>query len=304
VLGSLARISRRHKIDLIYTIAHSNTMVLADIARRLGLVRRVVVSIHSTGSNKGGRLFRPFVRPFIRGVDRFVSVAEKHKRYLVDSEGLDADRITVIHNGVDTTAYHPRDGGGGVRDGLGIGPGEKVVISIARLRPVKRIDLLLRAAQGVLAEAPDTRFLLVGGGDREPYEQLARDLGIARNVTFAGERDDVPELLRMSDVFVLSSRTEAFPNVVLEAMATGLPVVATDVGSISEMVEDGASALLVPRENAGALRDGLIALLSDAERAHAFGERGRAIVEKRFGIVAMCTKRAALFDALLCGETR
>lgn len=300
----LSRIIAREKIDLVYTIAHPNTMIFADIARRTTRVRRVVVSVHSTGSHRGGPLFRPVQRPFLHSVDRFVSVADKHKRYLVESERLDAARITVIHNGVDLDVFRPGAPAHELRGRLGIADGDVIVVSVAKLRPLKRIDLLLRAAQGVLADSPNTHFLLVGGGappERAKLERLAGDLGIAHKVTFAGEREDVPDLLRLSDVFVLSSRTEAFPNVVLEAMATALPVVATDVGSVSEMVEDGSSALLVSKEDVGGLRDGLVQLLTNHAARRAFGQRGREIVEDRFSLDSMCAKRTAVFDELLCG---
>lgn len=297
----LLRIIRKHHIDLIYTIAHPNTMIFADLARRIRAVRRVVVSVHSTGSHKGGPLFRPVQRPFIRSVDRFVSVAGKHKRYLIADEHIDGDRITVIHNGVDLDTFHSGQPDDALRTELRIAPTERVVISVATLRPLKCIDVLIGAAKGVLERVPNARFLLVGGGSEQArLEAMAKDLGIIDRVIFAGQRFDVPDLLRLADVFVLSSRTEAFPNVVLEAMATGLPVVSTDVGSVSEMVEEGRSAILVPKEDPDALRDAMLQFLEDTAKARAFGARGRAIVEKRFSIETMCEKRTAVFDELLC----
>jgi glycosyltransferase involved in cell wall biosynthesis len=301
--GRMLNIIAQHDIDLIYTVTHPNTMIFADLARRMGKVRRVVVSIHSTGSHKGGALFSPVQRRFLGGVDRFISVAEKHKRYLIESERLDGSKITVIHNGVDTDIFHPASEKKGLRDELGIAADERVVITVAKLRPLKCIDILLRSAQGVLADVPNARFVLVGGGpERENLEALAADLGIAHKVTFAGQRDDVPDLLRMADLFVLSSRTEAFPNVVLEAMATRLPVITTDVGSVSEMVESGRNALLVPTESVNALRDALVEILADDQKLRTFATRGREIVEERFRIETMCDKRTAVFDELLCNS--
>jgi glycosyltransferase involved in cell wall biosynthesis len=122
-------------------------------------------------------------------------------------------------------------------------------------------------------------------------------------VTFAGVRDDVANVLRACDVLVLSSRvgTETFPNVVLEAMATGLPVITTDVGSVREMVEDGRSALVVPVEDEAALREAIERLVGDAGLRSAFGARGRAIVDARFRIETMCAARESLFEELLAG---
>jgi glycosyltransferase involved in cell wall biosynthesis len=118
-------------------------------------------------------------------------------------------------------------------------------------------------------------------------------------VLFCGIRDDVNAVLRAADIVVLSSRTEAFPNVVLEAMATGLPVVTTDVGSVREMVEDGRSALIVPAGDPTRLRDAIERLSLDPALRNSFGARGRAVVEQRFGIGAMCEAREALFEELL-----
>lgn len=104
----------------------------------------------------------------------------------------------------------------------------------------------------------------------------------------------------MADVFVLPSRSEAFPNVVLEAMASGLPVVATNVGSVAELVEEGATGFLVPHDDAAALQRRIRELLLDVNKAKAFGARGRAVVEKSFPIDGMCRKREELFSSLLC----
>jgi glycosyltransferase involved in cell wall biosynthesis len=120
-------------------------------------------------------------------------------------------------------------------------------------------------------------------------------------VTFAGVRDDVAQVLRASDVMVLSSRvgTETFPNVLLEAMATGLPVITTDVGSVREMVEDGRSAIVVAPEDETALRGAIERLAGNADLRHTFGVRARAVVEARFRIELMCAEREALFEELL-----
>ena len=180
-------------------------------------------------------------------------------------------------------------------------PREAVVfVAVASLKPAKRLDALLRAASTVLRD--HDRLVLVGDGpDRESLASLALDLGIEDRVVFAGLRDDVARVLRASDVLVLPSRTgtETFPNVVLEAMATGLAVITTDMGSVREMVEHERSALVVPREDEAALRAAIERLSRDAEMRSALGARGRSIVDARFRIESMCASREALFEELL-----
>jgi len=123
----------KEKIDLVYTLPHPNSVIFASLARRLGRVKRVVVSIHGTGGPMGGRMVRGYLKPFFGGVDRFIAVAEEHKRYLIESEDIPADKIVVIHNGVDTVKFHPGSAGEDLRAALGIRPGERVVTTVASL---------------------------------------------------------------------------------------------------------------------------------------------------------------------------
>jgi len=252
----------------------------------------------------GRRLVPGYLRPFLASADAILAVAESHKRYLVDVEGIRADRVTVIRNCVDTARYRPRDGREtrgveAARAALGLEEDDVVFTTVASLKPVKGIDVLLRAAAPVLKERPRTRLLVVGDGpDRAALEALARELGIADRAVFTGIRDDVDVLYRASDAVVLPSRSEAFPNAVLEAMASGLPVVTTDVGSVREMVEEDSAVVVAP-EDAGALGAALAALAGDAERRARMGRRGREIVVERFRIEQMCEARERLFERLI-----
>ena len=123
-----------------------------------------------------------------------------------------------------------------------------------------------------------------------------------RQITFAGIRNDIDAILRLSDYFVLPSGTEAFPLVLLEAMASGLPIVTTDVGSVREMVTDRESAFIVPPGRPDDLSRSINMLLSDEETANIFKEKGRRIVEEQFTLKQMCQKTERLFDAVLAGH--
>jgi glycosyltransferase involved in cell wall biosynthesis len=299
----LARIINSEKIELLYSFLHPNAVIFSFLARSMGRIRAWVLSIHAMGSSTGGRLVKPYLKPFLGRVDRFIAVAHTHKDYLVDVEGLPKGRIDVIYNGVDVGKYHPGPPNHRLAVELGMSERSVIVTTIASLKPAKCLDVLLHAASEVVKSYDDTMFLIIGDGpERENLQSLARKLGLEKKIVFTGTRDDVHDLLRVSSLFVLPSRrgTETFPNVLLEAMATGLPVVSTDVGSVREMVEDGASAYVVPPENPEELVQAISRLLQSPKKMKAFGERGREIVNDKFTLDGMRSKREELFSDLLC----
>ena len=298
----LERVLRAERTQLVYTFSHPNTVIFSYLARLRGLVERIVVSYHAMGDTGGTRQVVPYLLPLLRRADALLAVAQVQKDYLVEVEGLPRERIQVIHNGVDTKRYRPpaAEERQRIRAELGFGVDDVVLIAVASLKPLKQIDVLLRAVARLSQAGLPVRVVVAGdGSERAALASLAAQLGLAERVWFAGLRDDVERLLQASDVFVLASRTEAFPNVVLEAMATGLPVVTTDVGSVREMVEDGSSATVVPSGDETALATAIARLASDAPERARLGERGRQIVDERFRFESMCAKREALFEALL-----
>ena len=303
----LARILREQKVELIDTYSHPNTVILSYLAKTFGLIDRFVVAFHAMGNPEGGRLVPAYLKPFLGEADALIALSPTHRRYLVEAEGLQNGQIEVIYNGVDTEQFRPPAGDEiqRLRAEFGFERTDIVVTAVASLKPAKRIDLLLESTVGVVESGLRTRVLLVGDGpDRDRLDSLASRLEMGDSVTFAGVRDDVADILRMSDMLVLSSRmgTETFPTVVLEAMATGLPVVTTDVGSVRDMVEDGHSAIVVPPDDREAMLTAIEAVLNDPSMGKAFGERGRQIVLDRFDVDTMCENRQRLFERLLAGD--
>lgn len=303
----LERVLRAERTQLVYTFSHPNTVIFSYLAKLRGLVERVVVSYHAMGDTGGTRQVVPYLLPILRRADALLAVAQVQKDYLVEVEGLPRERIQVIHNGVDTKRYRPpaAEERQRIRAELGLRGDDVVLITVASLKPLKQIDVLLRAAARLSQAGIPVRVVVVGdGSERAALESLAAQLGLAERVWFAGLRDDVERLLQASDVFVLASRTEAFPNVVLEAMATALPVVTTDVGSVREMVENGSSATVVPSGDEAALASAIERFASSTSERARFGERGREIVDARFRFEAMCAQREELFETLLSTPAR
>lgn len=298
----LESILRKERIQLIDTFSHPNTVAFAWWAKRRGIVQRVVVSYHAVGSPDGGRLVPHYLRPLLGQCDALVALSQSHRRYLVEKEGLPDRLMQVIPNGVDTRQFSPASAAerAARRAEFGFAADEVVVVALGSLKPIKRLDLLIRSALIAMKKNARVRLLLVGDGpDRGALEALVNELGTGLRVTFAGLRPDANAVIKAADVLVISSRSEAFPKAVLEAMATGLPVIATDVGSVREMVEDGASATVVPPGDESALAAAIESMAASADKRAALGGRGREIVMQKFTIEQMCAAREQLFDSLL-----
>lgn len=295
----LEAVIRAERVEIVETFAHPNTVIFAALARLRSLVERVVVSYHAMATDPHGTVVRPYLRPLLRRLDGHIAVAEVQKRKLVATDGLRAESVRVIYNGVDTAIFRPAaaDERATLRRSLGIPADEIVLMAVGSLKPIKGIDVLLDAFAPL---APRARLAVVGDGpDRAALEARARALRIDAKVSFLGLRDDVHQLYRAADALVLASRTEALPTVILEAMASGLPVVATNVGGVPEMVEPERSGVLVEPENSPALSDALQRVAASEDFRRRLGERGRTIVQEQFRIETMCEQRMNYFEELL-----
>jgi glycosyltransferase involved in cell wall biosynthesis len=167
---------------------------------------------------------------------------------------------------------------------------------VGRLSPEKRVDLFLRAAAQVLSRVPESRFLVVGGGEpRGDLKALASSLGLGARAIFTGARSDVAALLAAMDLLVLASDFEGLPNSVMEAMAAGRPVVATDLGGCRELVSPGETGFLVPTGSAHALGEKMAAILELPDRGRAMGRAGLERIRIRFGVDLMARRFEELY---------
>jgi glycosyltransferase involved in cell wall biosynthesis len=219
-----------------------------------------------------------------------------------------AEKITVIYNGLDTSRLATRLGRAETILALGLArdtDGRMFVTILANMRhEVKDYPLFLRAAQRVKEAIPGAMFLLAGEGElAESLRGLAADLGIADSTIFLGRCDKVAELLSISDVCVLSSKAEGFSNSILEYMAAGCPVVATDVGGAREVIREGLTGYLVQSGDNQTMADRIISLLREPEKAREMGQRGRQIVEQTFSTAAQLRAVEGLYEKLLNTRT-
>jgi L-malate glycosyltransferase len=197
----------------------------------------------------------------------------------LEAEGLAADRVTVISNGIDISRFAARPPSGRP---------VTTIVTVANLRPEKAHEVLLQAAARLTPRYPHLQFTIVGDGPRaDELRTLAETLGVATHVSFLGHREDVPALLASADAFVLPSRSEAFPNGAIEAMAAGLPVVASRVGGLLDLIEDGRTGMLVQPDNPAALAEALESLILSPARAAMVGSAARDEVTRRYSFERM-----------------
>lgn len=236
--------------------------------------------------------------------------SEAVKKYLI-ADGVSAERVVTIYNGLDMARVTAPTGlrRADVLAGLGL-PNEeerrRFVTIVANMRhEVKDHPMFLRAARRVRDAVPEAAFVLAGEGELAGQMRgLAAQLGIENDAHFVGRRENVAELLSVSDVCVLSSKAEGFSNSILEYMAAARPVVVTDVGGAREAVAHGETGYLVRSGDDAAMAAHIISLLRDPERARVMGERGRHVVEEKFTDRAQLTNTRALYDRLLARAAR
>jgi glycosyltransferase involved in cell wall biosynthesis len=209
--------------------------------------------------------------------------------------------VLTIPNGVDLGRF-AGVGGGRFRSRWGIDPGALVVATVGSIKPVKGQDVLLEAAIPWLQREQDAHLVLAGdrgGGFAEELVARAGEAGVGGRVHWPGAVEDVPGLLADADLFALPSRSEGMSNALLEAMAAGLAVVATDVGGNRECLDDGGCGMLVPAEDPSALGAALGALAADRDRRRGLGQRARARVERHYDLERILDRVEDLYRELL-----
>jgi glycosyltransferase involved in cell wall biosynthesis len=292
---TLARILRREGIQVIH-MHTSHACTLGGWAARLSrtpvriISRRVDFSVRSNPLRK---------LKYQWGVDRIVAISDGVRKVLIE-DGLDPNRIVVIRSGIDPQAFDPNYPAGEARREFGFPDRSPVIGCVAHFADHKGHRYLIEAAVRVAAAVPDVRFLLVGDGELRPKIELQiKELKLERHVILTGFRQDVPRLLAAMDVVVLSSHLEGLGTSLLDAMAMARPVVATRVGGIPEMVEDGLNGLLVPPRDPSALADALITLINRPDERKRMGQAGRARMLEKFSAEAMVAATEAVYRKIL-----
>lgn len=298
---------KEHEINVV----HSHDFYTNIFGMAAAFIARVPARIASKRETEGFRnsMQKRAERGAFRLAHRVVANSEAVRNQLL-TEGVPGDKILTIHNGLDSArviapAGLRRDDALANLD-LPREAGRRFVTIVANLHhPVKDHPMFLRAAARVRAAVPNVAFVVAGEGNLlASLRTLAIQLGIERDVYFIGRCDNVANLLFASDVGVLSSKAEGFANAILEYMAAGLPVVATDVGGAREAIVEGETGFIVPSGDDEKMAEQVIRLLNEPARARAMGERGKLIVAKRFSSDYQLENTLALYDELLSMSKR
>ncbi len=281
---SLAWLLRRWRIDVVHT-HDDRAHIYGASAGRLAAVKRVIHTRHHGEDPAVTRRQALLIRFVTTLTDHLVCVSRDGAR-LAACRGIRPPRLCALWNGIDTTRFQA---GRTCRDGP--------VITVARINPVKDIETLIRAMALAAACSPAIRLEVAGDGPSMPgVQKLIGELGLTERVRLLGEVHDVPKVLGRAGLFVLPSLTEGISLTILEAMASGLPVVATRVGGNPEVVEEGKTGLLVPPGDPQALAGAMLRLWNDPALRLQFGQAGRLRVEEHFDIRGTVAKYEKLYE--------
>jgi glycosyltransferase involved in cell wall biosynthesis len=297
----IAQLAAAQQIDLLH--CHHYSPFIYGSMSRWWRSRPVIFTEHGrTSDAPASRKRRLANQLFGRIPERIFAVSRDLKAHMV-REGFDASRIDVIYNGIEPGRAADEVSRARARAFLGSGPGELLIGAVGRLDPVKDLGTLLEALTHLGSRFAAARVVFIGdGAAREQLERRASELNVTSRVTFLGYRQDIRTLLPGLDVYANTSVFEGVSLTILEAMATGLPVVATRVGGTPEVVVDGESGLLVPARDPRALANALDAVLSDNALRRRLGGGARARVEQQFSLARMISDYASVYEETV-GQT-
>jgi len=290
-----------HQIRIVHT--HSVRTSLAAAVALAGLHQTIHLAtehlFYSPWDRRRGVAYTLLDRFSLYLPDHIVAISHRMYHQIVALPGVSARRVTVIRTAVDCEAFYVPDQRESCRSEFGLAPESRVVGYTGRLEKQKRLDLLLEGFSQVLARHPQAHLMIVGEGWLRPkLEALAASLGISHAVIWTGFRQDIPRLLAAIDIYMLPSANEGFSASMLEAMAAGKPVIATDVGGAKEVVIDKRTGILIPPGSASAIASAIIDLLDHPEKQAALAQAGRSRVVQEFGVQRMVAAYQDLYQTL------
>jgi glycosyltransferase involved in cell wall biosynthesis len=302
-LWRLTRLLAREQVTILQTHG-ARANFYGRIAGRLAGVPVIISTVHNSLKDYEVRSLRRMLYSFLLRltlplVHRIICVSDANRRDLIDECPAAEARTQTVYNGVDPSAFPLEPDRQKVRQELGITQGPLLVM-IARLTEQKGHRYLLQAFPELLNTWPQLCCVFVGDGElREQLHRLAVELAVEGSCRFVGVREDIADILAAADVVVLPSLSEGFPFVLLEALAMGCPIVASQVNGIPEMIENHKTGLLVPARDPQALAAAIQEVLSDPAAGSKMGAEGRAVVYERFTVDHMVANTTAIFEAAM-----
>jgi glycosyltransferase involved in cell wall biosynthesis len=296
----LSRLIKENHVDIVQTY-HVKSDTYGSLVARWAGVRRIVSSKRDRGHSKTRFHFwlNRLVNPLVSG---FIVVSDAVKQVIEEKEGVSSGNITTIYNGVDSGKFHPPDRAAYAarRAELGIRESDIVLGSVAWFRPEKGHEILFRTIERIHLSIPRLRFIVVGDGPlKNRYTDFAREKGFLHKMILPGAIEDVRGHLQAMDIACLVSESEGFSNAVLEKMATGLPMIVTDVGGNAEAVINGYNGVVIPPGNVDALAEAIRDLVDHPSKREEMGRRSRQRVEEVFSVRKMVRSHETYYENLM-----
>jgi L-malate glycosyltransferase len=290
----LKRFLQQQQIQIVQTFFESSDLWAGFVTKTMSNAK-LIWSRRDMGILRGSKHHVAY-RLMAGMPDKVFAVSEQVRQHCIDVDRIAPARVLTIYNGLDVADWDIAIRQEKVAD-------RPLIVTVGNIRRVKGHDIFIKAASSVLQKFPNVAFQIAGEvldhGYFQELQNLVRDLKLADRFSFVSGVTDLPQYLSAAEIFVLPSRSEGFSNAIIEAMAASLPVVATDVGGNAEAVRDGVSGFVVPSEDATALSEGIIQVLSDPLRAREMGLAGRGLVVEKFTIDAMMHRIARVYTSLL-----
>ncbi len=303
IIFKIIKFIKKYKIDIV-----STTLFPADVYGRISAKLAGVPVILSTRHHyelskqeRNYKLFSWLDTLTMVFSTKIIAVSETVRNYIIQWHRISPTKVVTLYNGIDIEKYESNNNGNDLMNEFNLDKNRLTIGFIGRLVEVKGLDYLLDAAAEIIKKKKEVQFLIVGDGHlKGMLQNKANDLGISKYIIFTGFRRNVHEVLGVIDILVIPSLSEALPTVILEAMASGKPVVSTNVGGVPEIVIDGETGILVPPRDPESLARAILALLQLPEkRLIMMRENGKRRVKEIFAIERMVERYEEFYDSCL-----
>ena len=305
---SLVRLYRQTQCDILHTHT-AKAGILGRIAGKMAGVPIIIHTLHGSSfhpnvSQPTRFIYRQIERLSACFTNKIISVSSLLSENYISAGIGRADQYTTVYSGMDLSKFaNAGTARSTLLGSLGILEDEKIVGTICMLEPRKGVSFFLDMARCVKKVIPSCKFLIVGEGyQRQELESLRDAMGLTKDVIFTGYREDIPELLSIFDIFVLTSLWEGLPRVLVQAAAVGKPLVAFNVDGVAEIVKENENGYLIQPKNTDQLAEKVIYLLANPERAKAIGNKGPAIVKNKWSIETMVSQTERVYQDLLASN--
>jgi glycosyltransferase involved in cell wall biosynthesis len=296
-LRHIRRILREEKIDVLHTHSSVDSWVASAAGKWAGtpvLIRTRHISVPA----RKRPLNKIYALP-----DAVITTGEQIRQTLITVYGLAPSRVHSLPTGVDTGRFFPRPPDRALKQALGLPPESLVITLVAVLRAQKRHELVIAAAPDILRRYPQARFLFVGEGPRRAViEEEIHRRGLEPFFIMTGHRTDIPEILALTDVGIISSSAEGVPQFLLQALAMARPMVATSVGGIPNLLIDGRNGLLIPPEDPAALTAAVFKIFDDPSFSSRLGQEGLTMIRERFTAAQMAEQICQIYRSVYEGK--